>query len=171
MDAGPESDVIVGTAIEPHVEGVVEERGEPRVYLDFLLKIAKLCEKHQRRMMFWGDIIMKEPELITDVPRDAVALEWGYEHDHPYDADGRAFAKAGLPFYVCPGAGGWISHIGRTDNTIANIRNATKNGRKHGAIGVLNTEWGDNGHMQYIAGAAPMRQPKRDSWEPLRRSP
>ena len=125
-----------------------EKRGAGRVYLDFLLKIHELCEKHDRRMMFWGDIIMQHPELIAEIPRDVTALEWGYEADHPYDVDTRAFRKAGLPYYVCPGAGSWISLIGRTDNAVENIRSAATNGRKHGAIGLLNTDWGDNGHMQ-----------------------
>ena len=88
---------------------------------------------HGRRMQFWGDIIMQHPELIGEVPRDATALEWGYEADHPYEADTKAFRKAGVPYYVCPGAGAWISLIGRTDNAMANIRNAATNGRKHGA--------------------------------------
>ncbi len=131
----------------------VAERGAGRVYLEFLLKIHRLTEKHGRRMMFWGDIVMQHPELISEIPRDVTALEWGYEHDHPYDRDTRAFRKAGLPFYVCPGAGGWNSLIGRTDNVIANIENATTNGRKRGAAGVLTTEWGDNGHMQPLAAA------------------
>lgn len=126
----------------------VKQRGAGMVYLGFLLKIHALCEKYGKRMMFWGDIVMQHPELIGKLHRDMIALEWGYEHDHPYDADTRAFQQAGLPFYVCPGAGGWNSFIGRSDNAFANIRNATTNGKKRGAIGVLNTEWGDNGHMQ-----------------------
>ncbi len=124
------------------------KRGVGRVYLDFLLKIHKLCEKNDRRMMFWGDIIKQHPELISEIPHDVTALEWGYEQDHPYEHDTKAFRAAGLPFYVCPGTGAWISFIGRTDNAMANIRNATTHGRKNGAAGVLNTEWGDNGHMQ-----------------------
>jgi hypothetical protein len=131
----------------------VAERGAGRVYLDFLLKIHRLAEKHGRRMMFWGDIVTQHPELISEIPHDVTALEWGYEHDHPYDRDTRAFRKAGLPFYVCPGAGGWNSLIGRTDNVLVNIENATTNGRKRGAVGVLNTEWGDNGHLQPLAAA------------------
>jgi len=127
---------------------ICEERGVGRVYLDFVLQIQRLCEKYGRRMMFWGDIVIQHPELIGEIPRDATALEWGYEHDHPYERDTRAFRRAGVPYYVCPGAGGWISLIGRTDNAVANIRSATTQGRKHGAAGVLNTEWGDNGHMQ-----------------------
>jgi hypothetical protein len=130
-----------------------ERRGVGRVYLEFLKKIHALCEKHGRRMMFWGDIITQHPELIGEVPRDAIALEWGYEHDHPYAVDARAYAKAGLTYYACPGAGGWNSFVGRTENTLANVRNATTNGRRHGAAGVLVTEWGDNGHMQPMAAA------------------
>jgi hypothetical protein len=127
---------------------LVGQRGSGRVYLDFLLRIHELCTRHGRKMMFWGDIIMQYPDLIAEIPHDVTALEWGYEADHPYDVDTRAFRKAGLPYYVCPGTGSWISFIGRTDNAMANIRNAATEGRKNGAAGVLNTDWGDNGHMQ-----------------------
>jgi hypothetical protein len=146
----------------------VAKRGAGRVYLDFVLKIHALCEKYGRRMMFWGDIVTQHPELIGEVPHDATVLEWGYEHDHPFEADGKAFSKAGLPFYVCPGAGGWNSFVGRTDNAVANIRSAALNGLRHHAAGVLNTEWGDNGHTQpapvpwmgYLYGAAMSWSPK-----------
>jgi len=33
---------------------------------------------------------------------------------------------------------------------ITNIDNAARYGKKHGAIGLLNTDWGDNGHLQYL---------------------
>ena len=146
----------------------VAEEGAGRVYLDFVLKIHALCEKYGRKMMFWGDIVTQHPELIAEVPRDATVLEWGYEHDHPFDVDGKAFAKAGLPFYVCPGAGGWNSFVGRTDNAVANIRSAGLNGLRHHAAGLLNTEWGDNGHTQttpvpwmgYLYGGAMSWSPK-----------
>ncbi len=148
-----------------------EERGAGRVYLEFLLKIHRLCETYGRRMMFWGDIIMQHPELIAEIPHDVTALEWGYEHDHAYDVDTRAYKKAGLPYYVCPGTGSWISLIGRTDNAMANIRSAATNGRKHGAVGLLNTDWGDNGHMQplpvsylgFLYGAAMSWSPSRSA--------
>jgi hypothetical protein len=32
---------------------------------------------------------------------------------------------------------------------MGNLRNAAENGLKYGAIGYLNTNWGDNGHWQY----------------------
>ena len=126
----------------------VEARGVGRVYLDFLLKIYALVKKHDRVMQFWGDIIMEHPELVPDLPRDAVAMEWGYEFDHPFADHGAKFAASGIQFYVVPGTSTWNSLGGRTENAIGNLLNAAENGLGHGAIGFLNTDWGDNGHLQ-----------------------
>lgn len=127
---------------------VCEERGVGRVYLDFLLQIHNLVQQHGRTMQFWGDIIMHHPELISELPGDLIALEWGYEADHPFAADGEKFARAGVPYYVCPGTSSWNTLAGRTDNAVGNLWNAAENGQAQGAIGYLITDWGDNGHWQ-----------------------
>jgi len=44
-----------------------------------------------------------------------------------------------------------MSLIGRHDNAFANLHQAAKAGLKHGAIGYLNTDWGDGGHPQPLA--------------------
>jgi hypothetical protein len=129
---------------------ICEERGVGRVYLDFLLQIHELVQKHGRTMQFWGDIIMHHPELIPELPGDLIALEWGYEADHPFAADGEKFAQAGIPYYVCPGTSSWNTIAGRTDNAMGNLRNAAENGLAHGAIGFLITDWGDSGHWQHL---------------------
>ena len=128
----------------------VEEKGVGRVYLDYLLGIYDLVKRHGRTMHFWGDIIIQHPDLVPELPKDAVVLEWGYEADHPFDEHGAEFARSGMPFFVCPGTSSWNSIAGRTSNCLGNIRNATENGLRHGAIGLLNTDWGDNNHTQYL---------------------
>jgi hexosaminidase len=57
---------------------LVEQRGKVRVYLDFLHDIHRLAGERGRRIQFWGDIILERPELISELPPDAVALAWGY---------------------------------------------------------------------------------------------
>ena len=128
-----------------------EAVGVGRLYLDFVKKIHREVRARGYTMQFWGDIITHYPELVRELPRDAVALEWGYEADHPFDEHGALFAAAGIPFYVCPGTSTWNSIVGRTTNAIENMRNAARNGLKHGAVGFLNTDWGDNGHWQPLA--------------------
>jgi hexosaminidase len=127
---------------------IVEKLGVGRVYLDFLMKIYNEVKSRRYTMQYWGDIIMEHPELTPELPRDAIALEWGYEADHPFDDHGNAFAASGIPFYVCPGTSSWNTIAGRTDNAMGNLRNAALNGLKHGAVGYLITDWGDNGHWQ-----------------------
>ena len=100
-------------------------------------------------MMFWGDIILHKPELLSELPRDIIALNWGYDATHPFERETKAFQNAAVPFYVCPGTSSWCSIGGRYDNMIANLKSAAQNGLKHGAIGYLNTDWGDYGHLQY----------------------
>lgn len=127
---------------------MVEQQGKGRVYLDFVLKIYELVKGHGRTMQFWGDIINQYPELVPEIPKDTIALEWGYEATHDFDGKSKLFAESGVPFYVCPGTSSWCTIAGRTDNCLGNIRNAVENGLKYGAIGVLNTDWGDRGHWQ-----------------------
>jgi hexosaminidase len=125
--------------------------GKGRVYVDFLKKIHAEVESRGKQMLFWGDIILHYPELLRELPKNVVALNWGYEAKHPFESEGRTFAQSGLPFYVCPGTSSWMTLIGRHDNAFANLTAAAEAGRKHGAIGYLNTDWGDGGHPQPLA--------------------
>ncbi|MGC9771870.1 family 20 glycosylhydrolase [Fervidobacterium islandicum] len=127
-----------------------ERYGKGKVYFDFLMKIYNIAKRYKKAVMFWGDIIENHPEFIPQLPKDMIAMVWGYEADHPFDEKCELYSKSGLSFYVCPGTSTWNTFIGRTDNAIENIKNAVYNGYKHGAIGVLTTDWGDNGHPQHL---------------------
>jgi hexosaminidase len=127
-----------------------ERVGKGRVYMDFLLKIHRLVEARGHTMLYWGDIIMEHPELVPELPPDAIALEWGYESHHPFDEHGQKFRAAGVPWWVCPGTSSWNSLAGRTENCLGNLRSAARAGLANGATGFLNTDWGDNGHWQFL---------------------
>jgi hexosaminidase len=131
-------------------------KGKGRVYLDFIKKLHREVSQRQKRIMFWGDIILKYPSLIRELPRDVIALNWGYEQDHPFAKETAQFARAGIPFYVCPGTSTWMTLLGRHDNALANLRAAARAGKKSGAIGYLNTDWGDGGHPQPLAVSWPL---------------
>ena len=131
-------------------KSAVEQKGKEQVYLDFLLSLHREAHNREYTLQFWGDIVLEHPELIKLLPKDVIALNWGYEADHPFEAESRAFRDAGLPFYVCPGTSSWNSIAGRVGNMNKNIRNAAYFGLINGAIGLLNTDWGDNGHWQQL---------------------
>lgn len=127
-----------------------DQFGTGQVYLDFLIKIYNEVRQRGFTMQFWSDIIMAHPELVPALPNDCIALEWGYEADHPFSEHAERYSRAGIQFYVCPGTSAWNSIAGRTDNCLKNISSAVNSGLKYGAVGFLNTDWGDNGHWQVL---------------------
>ncbi|WP_342476978.1 family 20 glycosylhydrolase [Paenibacillus sp. FSL H7-0350] len=131
-------------------QALAESSGKGELYLSFLQKIHGLVKQRGKTMQFWGDIIIQHPELIPRLPKDIIAMEWGYSAAHPFEADTRKFKEAGIPFYVCPGTSSWNSLTGRTDNMLANLRSAAVHGKRNGAIGYLITDWGDFGHWQHL---------------------
>ena len=55
------------------------EISDPEEYFGFLMKVVEVARRHGKRPMFWGDIILKHPEFIDRLPKDLIALDWGYE--------------------------------------------------------------------------------------------
>ncbi len=129
----------------------VEARGG-RVYLDYITKLHHEVTIRGHKMQFWGDIIVHYPDLVPELPKDVTAMLWGYEGGEKaaeeWERQCTLLEKSGVPFYVCPGTSSWNTIAGRSDNAIDNCRISAVSGLKHGAIGFLNTDWGDNGHWQ-----------------------
>lgn len=128
-----------------------EKLGIGRVYLDFLLKIHKLCRKHGKRMNAWADIVLKHAEIIGDVPKDIVMLNWDYAPAGNRIPRSREIVAAGLPWVACPGTNAWNSFGCRLSMGMKNIAAFAEEGVKRKAEGLLNTDWGDGGHMNSLA--------------------
>lgn len=56
-------------------------------------------------------------------------------------------AEAGARQYLCPGVGGWNQWMNLVENSYKNIARMCGYARKYHAEGVLNTDWGDCGHI------------------------
>lgn len=133
-----------------------EKVGRGRVYLDYVRRLNDLVNrKYGRRLMIYGDIIKLHPELFADFPRNILVEEWGYGADYPFRENGRRLAEAGIEFCFLTSDSGYSSCSGRTYRWLANIRNAAFAGMKTGAHGLINTEWGDNGHWNTWSSALP----------------
>jgi len=129
---------------------MAEDIGVGRIYLDFANKVYEIVKSHNKRMMMWGDVVLKHPEIVSEIPEDIILLDWGYEAEYPFSKNGLKFRETGLDYIVCPGTSSWTSLGGRTNNMAGNILNAVHSGVKNEAIGMLLTDWGDMGHWQYL---------------------
>lgn len=123
-----------------------DEVGVQRLYVDFLKKLCGLIVENGKIPMFWGDIICRSPELVKELPESTICLNWGYAADQSgYNTE--VMAEAGAIQYVCPGVGGWNEWVNLIENSFKNIVLMCSYAHKYGAVGVLNTDWGDFGHI------------------------
>ena len=127
-----------------------EKVGVGQLYADFANKVYDLLRTRNKKMLMWADVLHQHPEIEDLLPEDVTLLEWGYEANYPFEPYCKRFQQAGRAFYVCPGTSSSTTITGRTDNMKRNIRHAVTVGKRYGAAGVLNTDWGDMGHWQYL---------------------
>jgi hypothetical protein len=131
---------------------VAQREGTGRLYVDFVKKICGVVMEHGKVPMLWGDIVLHRPELIAEVPKEAVFLNWGYTADVKED-NTKTFGNAGVKHYTCPGTQGWSRFANDINTATVNIRKMIGFGREHNASGVLVTDWGDCGHVNFLAGS------------------
>lgn len=149
---GPFFNVCLDEAFELGIgknKAAADEKGREALFLSYVKKLHAHLKTRHRRMMMWGDMLSGSPELYGELPGDITVLEWGYEKEHPFESRARELHNAGLPFCLCPGTNAWNSFTGMTDNMLDCIFLAARNARKYQALGMIITDWGDSGHMQY----------------------
>jgi hypothetical protein len=128
----------------------IAAKGQGRVYIEHILNIHRLLtEKYGKQVMLWGDIILHHPDLVPEMPKDLIVLNWGYE---PLESFPQVdlFADSGLPQIVCPGTNSWNAIFPRLNAAWQNVGQFVRDGRRVGALGMLNTDWGDGGHYNLL---------------------
>lgn len=121
------------------------QQGLGRVYLEHLQKVFEIMQPYHKQLMFWGDIAVKYPELLTILPKDMIAVPWDYDPRPSYENIITPYTNAGLRVVVAPGVGNWGKIWPDFESAFANIRSFVRDGQKHQAMGVLNTNWNDDG--------------------------
>jgi hexosaminidase len=158
-------------------KALAAQQGLGRVYLEHLQKVFEIMQPYHKQLMFWGDIAVKYPELLTILPKDMIAVPWDYDPKPSYENIITPYTSAGLRVVVAPGAGNWGVIWPSLESAFVNIRNFVRDGQKHQAIGALNTTWNDDGESLVdmawpglVFGAAASWQPSESSIDDFKSS-
>lgn len=122
----------------------------PSIYVEYINKLNNYLNKQGYQMMMWGDVIFNHPELISELPKNIILLDWIYEGSASFKNHAKLVEKEGFLYYVCPGTSAWCSFLGRSDNMKGNIKDAIEAATTYHAKGIMVTDWGDMGHWQYL---------------------
>ena len=120
-------------------------KNEGELYIGFVGKIIDHVKSKNKHAMMWGDILLHHPDMITKLPSDTVFLNWDYAKD-PNEKNIEVFSKLGCKQIVCPGTSTWNKISENVTVSEDNISKLAEYGYKYGAVGLLNTNWGDWGN-------------------------
>lgn len=133
---------------------IAEEIGNGKLYVDFLNKVISYVKNHNKTVLFWGDVILNHKELLKDIPEDTICLNWDY-WCKATENNTRTIWKSKRKQWVCPGTGGWSHLMNLIENSFENINRMVSYGVKYEAEGILNTDWGDYGHINLLSNSIP----------------
>lgn len=143
---------------------LVDEKGADDVYVNFInwcydaigMQSADLrlgsggkLSPRQPRVVMWGDIVAKNPDMMRQLPDDMTYIMWAYEPLDSYDHLIKPFKENGTPFWVAPSLSHSSNMIPAPQRYMKNIANLARDGYRNGAEGLMNTCWDDNGEALF----------------------
>lgn len=127
-------------------EGMVIED----IYINYTLKAYEEVKKYGKIPLIWADVLIKHPTSWQKIPNDMIFIDWGYDGNYPFGKHAKMLKEKKMKFMTAPGTTSWCSFFGRYLDWYENIKNACDAVYHHNGEGVLLTDWGDFGHLQFL---------------------
>jgi hypothetical protein len=115
-----------------------------RLFVQQLNNVAALFQRSGRRVMAWGDIIVKYPEIVTELPSGLVGVAWEYDAEDGYSKWLDPLMAKRVPHFIATAVSFWREITPDFDHTFENIDTFLAAGRQSKALGLINTVWLDS---------------------------
>ena len=125
-------------------KSLVDSIGIAEAHLKHYLRVYNICKQHGKKVMMYGDILLKYPEIIKKLPKDITIVNWRYHPRFEYPSV-LPFKDAGLNYIVSPSVWNFVNTFPNYEYANTNIKNITYSGLQNNAIGMINSNWGDFG--------------------------
>lgn len=119
------------------------------LFIKQLRDVAQLFQQQGKTVMAWGDIMVKYPEIIQELPPGLISVAWEYDpgpEQHYQHWLGPLVAHH-VPHIVATGVTGWNQIVPDFARSFENIDTFLAAGRKSHALGIMNTIWTDDAQM------------------------
>ena len=128
-----------------NAKAYVDSLGQETVYYQHINRVNRMLRPYRKRVMMWGDIADKHPEILDNLDKDIFLIAWSYDGRDDFNDFLKPYVNSGRKFFVAPGVSlserVWPKHY----EFKKNIANLCRDGYKNGALGVINTCWDDFG--------------------------
>lgn len=138
-----------------------------QVYAQHVNRMYNILKPLGKRVMMWGDIAAKDPEITAQLPKDMLMVVWSYAAADSYVDMIKPFTDQHLDFMVAPGMSMWSTVYPSYETYTKNIANLVRDGYQNGALGMMNTAWDDSGESLFNSSWHGMAWAAEMSWNPI----
>jgi hexosaminidase len=121
-----------------------------KLFVEQLTAVAAQFQQQGKRVMAWGDIMVKYPDIVSRLPKGLIAVAWCYDPapDPEYKRWLEPLLASKIPFLVASAVDGTTEVTPNFPLSFANIDTFLAAGRKsQHFLGLINTLWGDDPQM------------------------
>ncbi len=123
---------------------LVDESDIAAVHANHYKKVYNICKKYGKTVLMYGDIILDHPEILTQIPKDIIIVDWHYGVTFNYKST-KKFNDEGFKYYVSPSSWNFATPFPTNVNALPNIKYIIKSGLDNNTSGMINSNWGDYG--------------------------
>ncbi|MGA2859437.1 MAG: glycoside hydrolase family 20 zincin-like fold domain-containing protein [Candidatus Sulfotelmatobacter sp.] len=134
------------------IEESAKQRGTTvdKLFIEQLSSVATEFQRHGKRVMAAGDIMVWYPEIISHLPMGLIAVPWFYDPapDPEYKHWLGPLVEKKVPYVICTAVDFTTGVTPNFSLSFENIDTFLAAGRKSdGLLGLMNTVWGDDAQM------------------------
>jgi hypothetical protein len=120
------------------------------LFVKQLTIVTRLFQERGKQVIAFGDIMVKYPQMIPDLPPGLIAAAWYYTSEDPtYKRWLAPLIANHVPHIVEPGVMSYDNIAPDFNTTFENIDTFLAAGRRSGALGLVNTVWADDGQLLF----------------------
>ena len=148
----------------------VQKVGTSEAYIRHIKKVNDIVKRYGKHTMMWADIVLKDKDIQSELPKDITMLVWSYVPSENFDEMIKPIKEAGYVFWVVPGVSMWSTVFPSMSSYEKNIANFARDGYRFGAQGLLNTAWNDSGEASLNSVWHAMAWGAEMAWNPTRQT-
>lgn len=115
-----------------------------KVHAQHYKRVYDICKKYGKKVMMYGDIILHHSEILEELPKDIIVIDWYYRGRLKYKST-KTFKEAGQEYYVSPSVWNFLTTFPTNSNAMPNVKYFIEDGLRNSTTGMINSNWGDYG--------------------------
>ena len=124
---------------------IAAREGEHALFAQHIIPLLHFVDRAGKRPGMWGDMLLKFPEVIPDLPEETVIFTWNYDAKAQFEAWIAPFKTHQLDVVACTGVLNSNRLWPDLHQARANIKGFTTSAWELDAMGTLCTVWDDGG--------------------------